>query len=446
MSGPGAEAGKNPGMSRFADLTVLADGTIVVSAAGIDDARTHVTTFIDGSVVSIEPMTGGTRHVTYRDGEFIDTALIVDPHVSFDSAQDSFGGPWVEGKRSVRLRDGRFAEVTVNVDASGHKWESGKVPQHIDAHGRGIPGRDWLRILHPPGDRLHPSSDHRGETIELGRSRYVFPSGRVDDHNYTTVGRREVDSMGRDTRVHVTSGYSPATGEETHWSSVKANDGTSSYTHVTRQTDGHWSIVTVTRDAHGHGTKHTVAGRGEQVTRDETEDVDDTTEDDGGSNDGNDDGHGSHDGPEDDGSDAPVGDGEGTSEGNPDAGLPFDRVSLARLLGPDWDLGEELDTLGDVEAHLRPWIERIVAAARSGTVGVHEELDTLGAPPVIGFDLTGYEHDEMEELDSLGRPPPIFHSTVEIDTAGEVTSLVALEGVASSFATAAATLIAKRPP
>ena len=118
--------------------------------------------------------------------------------------------------------------------------------------------------------------------------------------------------------------------------------------------------------------------------------------------------------------DSPVGDGDagGYQEGNPDGPWdPFDKVGLARLLGGDWEGREDLDTLGDLEGFMRPWLDRLFATAASGVGGgasAGEMLDTLGAPPEIDeLYLVGAEHDEYDELDSLGRPPPIFGGIVE---------------------------------
>ena len=61
-----------------------------------------------------------------------------------------------------------------------------------------------------------------------------------------------------------------ASSKATHSSTVRADDGTRSWTNVIRQRDGSWSITTVTVDKDGNGTKHTTEGKGDTVTSDNT--------------------------------------------------------------------------------------------------------------------------------------------------------------------------------
>jgi hypothetical protein len=402
----------------LARLTVLDNGVVRVSLAHDDGTGPQVMTAPDGTVQTLEVDADGSRILTiHAASDEIEAVKFVEsgPLLAAEE-QSSFGGPFVERTRPIKLPDGREGTVTTSRDASGHEWQSGTVPQSIDKSGYGTPARTWVLVIHPPDDLLHPSSHRGGESLELGRDRYTKKNGEHVDSNYTVVRTHEKDSMGRDTSVSVRSAYSPDTGREEHSSAVRADDGTRSWTNVSRGQDGSWSIVTVTVDKDGKGTKHVTEGKGDQVTRDETTDA---APSDAGPDKGRDGDSGSDPDPDKGGSSAPTGDGEQTSEGNPDGSLPFDAVELARLLGDDWDLGDGIDTLGDLDRALRPWIDRIIATARHGAggTGPGEVLDTLGAPPPIEFALTGYEQDELADHDSLGRPRPIFGSLVEVDDA-----------------------------
>ena len=355
----------NPTLAR---LTVLDNGVIRVSLAHDDGTGPQVMTTPDGTVQTLEVDEDGSRVLTIRSAsDEIEAVRFVEhgPLLAADE-QRSFGGPFVERSRPITLPDGREGTVTISKDASGHEWRSGKVPQSIDKSGYGSAARTWVLTIHPPNDRLHPSSHRGGESVELGRDRYTRKNGEHIDSNYTVVRTHERDAMGRDTSVSVRSAYSPDTGRQEHSSVVRTDDGTRSWTNVSRGQDGSWSMVTVTVDKDGHGTKHTTEGKGDQVTRDETTDADPS---DAGPDKGEDGDSGSDPDPDPDSSSAPTGDGEQTSEGNPDGGLPFDAVELARLLGDDWDLGDGIDTLGDLDRALRPWIDQIIAAARRGGGG-----------------------------------------------------------------------------
>ena len=438
-------------------LTVLNNGVVSVSPADAGGDGPRVEAMPNGSVRSLYVDTDGSQILSIRAGSEIEAIKLIEFESLFARAQppaerDSFGGPFVETTKPIRLPDGREGKVTVSKDASGHQWESGTVPQS-DSDGFGHPGRTWVKITHPRNDTLHPGSHQGGETVELGRDRYTTKAGKHIDSNYTLVGTKEKDSMGRDTSVTVRAGYSPSTGREEHSSTVRADDGTRSWTNVMRQHDGSWSITTVTVDKDGNGTKHITEGRGDTVTRDETKDAEpsDAGPDKGDKDDSGESGS-DPDPKKDHSGDSPTGDGEGTSEGNPDAGLSFDAVRLALLLGDDVDLGDGIDTLGDLDGLLRPWIDRIIATAKQGGGGGRDEaLDDLGAPPLVGFDLHGYEEDELKDHDSMGRPRPIFGSLVEIaDAVGAAQSgvdastvkvgLEQLERVAQGFSLAAMTL------
>lgn len=92
-------------------------------------------------------------------------------------------------------------------------------------------------------------------------------------------------------------------------------------------------------------------------------------------------------------------------------------VDIRELIGDDWQGDEDLDTLGDLDALMRPWLDRIraaLAAGGSGQPDTGELLDTLGASPVINVYLAGYEPDDLADYDSLGRPRPIFGTRLKV--------------------------------
>ena len=150
--------------------------------------------------------------------------------------------------------------------------------------------------------------------------------------------------------------------------------------------DGHWEDTTTTRDKDGHYTRHHSTGTGSRTeTYEKTESDEDPDQS----------GQETPD-PEPPDGDAPVGDGTGGDEGNPDGPLAgLDAVTLRSLLGGDgWKGSEEFDTLGDVDAALGPWMDRIRAALGRPPPLLRTELEAMAVDPLRTSALTVAElHD-----------------------------------------------------
>jgi hypothetical protein len=413
-------------------LRLWETGEYSLTSEGADGSRSVVRLHANGVVSTQEIAADGSGRAEFvlavDDGiQFVFTAAPTDvPRPGYDRVvRGELDGPWTSGSVIDRgLPDGGHIKVTRDGDGTGHYWEAGSRTAGVDAEGWMHPGRDWVTSFHPSRDLQHPGGSGHQESTEWGTVH--DPSGQ--DRHYTTATVTTRDEAGRVvSRVWESASYS-ANGDRDHGAGVTNASG-GSVTWSNTSEDGSWRITTITTDEHGDGTRHTTSGKGDEVTGDETtpehRDPNDT------------DVHENPDPPDE----APSGDGaDDGHEGNPDAG--FDSVSLRRLIGDDWRGPEDLDALGDVEARLRPWLDRLAATLASGAGGGGEELlDTLGAPPFAGLDLTGVHHDALEELDALGRPRPIIDTILEPATVvigQEETSAASirhLQTVAEVFAT-----------
>jgi len=449
-----------PGMGSEVQLRMWQAGEYSLVSDGQDGSQSLLDHYGEGIVrfVEVDP-DGWRRAVFVKTGEdgSVETAAI-DPHDDpprtgwldplaraelRNELGDGFFGEWKVGPPIVKhLPDGGVVTIIREGDGTGHYWERGTRTEG-QIGGVLTPERTWLKSWHPSADPMHPkAATGVRESTEWGRVKEPkgYHGGGHTNYTKTTITYPAGAGGGRNTIVDHSS-YNPTTGDRDHSVSVKHADGTHSTSFSHTSTDGSWRIVTTTTDASGHGQRHTTTGKGDVVTSDKTEDVDQGDSDTGSSNEGQD-----ADPPD---KDSPVGDGDagGYQEGNPDGPWdPYDTVRLARLIGEDWEGGEDLDTLGDLEGFMRPWLDRLAATAASGVGGVSagEVLDTLGAPPEIDeLYLTGVEQDELADHDSLGRPPPIFGGVLEADaiTAGAATgsaaSITALATIAEGFTGAA---------
>jgi hypothetical protein len=394
-------------------LTLWGTGEYVLASEGGDGSATVLTVDAAGSAAWA------------RDATL--------PGVVYDrELRGELDGPWRPEVIHVPVAGGR-ATIERSGDGTGHFWEKGHRPQTVK-DGWLTPAHDWVTIWHPSRDAQHPGGGRTRESVTLGTSHE--PGGRA---TYTTVTVVEKDRHGHETqRVSVTDRYSHRDGSRDHDVVIRHADGSS--VHQTRHTtkDGHWEDTTTTRDKDGHYTRHHSTGTG---SRTETYEKTESDEDPEPGQDTPD--------PEPPDTDSPLGDGTGGDEGNPDGPLAgLDAVTLRRLLGEDWEGPEEFDTLGDVDAALRPFMDRIRATLASGATSgggsPGELLDTLGAPPIVGLDLTGVEEDELADHDSLGRPPPLLRTELEAMARDPLRTsaltVTELQGVAESFALTAATV------
>jgi hypothetical protein len=430
-------------MGSEVQLRVWQSGEYSLVSEGQDGSQTLLDHYGSGIVRYVEVDDEGWRKTVFamaREDGSIDTALLepVDnpPHTGWldplaraelrNELGDGFFGEWKVGPPIVKhLPDGGVVTIIREGDGTGHYWERG-----VRTEGRSattlVPERTWLKSWHPTHDPMHPkAASGVREATEWGRVKEPkgFHGGGHTNYTKTTITYPAGAGGGRHTIVDQSS-FNPTTGDREHSVTIKHADGTQSRSWTRTTTDGSWHITTITTDEHGRGQKHVTEGKGDKVTKDKTEDVDQgDSEGESGSEE-----QGDADPPD---KDSPVGDGDtgGYQEGNPDGPWdPFDKVALARLIGEGWEGTEDLDTLGDLEGLMRPWMDRLIATAGSGagSGSPGELLDTLGAPPEIDeLYLTGVEYDELADHDSLGRPPPIFGGTVEttgVDAGEAVTS------------------------
>jgi hypothetical protein len=419
-------------------LRLWQEGEYTLVSDGQDGSQSQLDHYGSGVVRYVEVDDEGWRKTVFamaREDGLIETALLADnpPHTGwFDPITrqelgDGFFGNWKPIKIEKALPDGGHITIQRGRDATGHFWESGQRTEGRSGHA--ITGaREWTTSWHPAHDAQHPGGTGGRTSTTMGRVHE--PQGYGTGYSSFTTVRTEVPLSGGGKHVVTRhSEYNITTGDRTESAAVKQPDGSHYKAWRTDHKDGTWSQDEVSTDKHGNGTRHHTEGRGNTTTKDETKPVTKNSSDSGGGED--------EDPPPDDDGSAPVGDGESGHEGNPDGPWgDFDRVSLARLLGPSWEDREDLDTLGDFYGSIAPWLGRIVAAARAwGADGRGGELlDTLGQPPPIDtYLLTGVEYDEFADHDSLGRPPPIFGGMLEADlaTVGERTSAVTVSELAA---------------
>lgn len=418
-----------PRMPADIRLTVWRTGTYMLASGGADGTWNALQLDDDGGLTSVSVAADGGREIRrWRVGEGgLDATDAVAVRARFalyatgpgstydDLARAELDGPWKAGKVIDKdLADGGHLHIERDGDGTGHFWEKGsRSAGTLD--GVGSEGRDWLKVWHPFDDARHPGHAQRRDSVEMGTTNSPWGGSST----YRIVKERTRDDTGRERTVWDRSD-SAVGGDTFHAAGVKDFDGTRSTTSSVTHADGSGTITTTTTDAQGNGTKHVTSyDSSGATTKDETEDYHEEPHDD------EDDEHEPKDT-----AGAPVGDGtDGAGEGNPDSVLAgFDRIDLRRLLGPGHDGADDLDTLGDLDARLRPWLDRIAGALTAGGGGGGDLLDTLGAPPfeAIPFPVEG--PDETEELDSLGRPRPIFlHGALLAATAG-----VELQGVSAA--------------
>lgn len=443
-------------MGSEVQLRVWQTGEYSLISDGQDGSQTTLDHYGSGVVRYVEVDDEGWRRTVFamaREDGAIETALLDaadnPPHTGwFDpivrqELGDGFFGNWKPIKIEKALPDGGHIIIQRGRDATGHFWESGQRTE--GRSGTKITGaREWTTSWHPAHDAQHPGGTGGRTSTTMGRVHE--PKGYGTGYSSYTTVRTEVPLSGGGKHVVTRhSEYNITTGDRTESASVKQPDGSNYKAWRTEHKDGTWSQDEVSTDKNGNGTKHHTEGRGNTTTKDETKPVTRSSSESGGGDD--------EDPPPDDDGASPVGDGEGGQEGNPDGPWgDFDRVSLARLLGPSWEDREDMDTLGDFYGSIAPWLGRIVAAARAWRHdgGSGELVDSLGQPPPIDtYLLSGVEYDEFADHDSLGRPPPIFGGTVEttgidagvaLTSAATITDLVAIADGLSGGAQAAASL------
>jgi hypothetical protein len=189
---------------------------------------------------------------------------------------DGFFGEWKVGPPIVKqLPDGGVVTIIREGDGTGHYWERGT---RTEGHTSTAitPERTWLKSWHPSHDPMHPkAAGGVRESTEWGRVKEPkgFHGGGHTNYTKTTITYPAGAGGGRNTIVDQSS-YNPTTGDRDHSVTIKHADGTQSRSFTHNSPDGSWRIVTVTTDERGHGQRHTTAGKGDKVTKDETEDVD----------------------------------------------------------------------------------------------------------------------------------------------------------------------------
>jgi hypothetical protein len=412
-------------------LTLWSDGAYVLTSNGIDGGSTLLAVQPDGAVVGSTTTSAGIREVMYlEEGSQPTWVSVAATDLNTIANRTSL---WRDGRWSVGTQisgDGLGRKVERWTSNDGSWWERGFVPRSND-------GGDttWVKIWH--GAVRAPGGGTTRESFIYGNDDY---KGHHGTHR-TSFGQTTVvekDAGGHTTRqTSVYGGYNHNDSSHERQVIIKYPDGSwVRQLHHTNK-DGSWQDWTTTHDKNGHTVTRTATGRGTTTeTYKEREDDDNSV-----------DAQEPPDEPDPPDKDSPTGDGDaGGTEGNPDG--PLAGVSIRDLLDDDWEGPEEVDTLGDLDAMMRPWLERIRAALASGAAGRSEPgelVDSLGAPPEIAVDLIGYEPDDLADHDSLGRPPPIFGSPLDLgsivisgESALSVTELLtAVDSLTSAFATMA---------
>ncbi|MEU2350576.1 hypothetical protein [Modestobacter sp. NPDC049651] len=402
-------------------LTMWKSGRFSLASEGDDGSSSFLWVDPSGGVTTDVAGTDGVRHRTFvtaaERGVAVSVALPAEPAgpapVYDAELRGALDGPWKAGVPIDKvLPSGAHVHIDRDGDGTGHFWEHGTRTRVVDADGFETPAVDWTRVFHPYGDAQHGGDRRQRESSEWG-TKTLSNGDRITFSGLKVTTR---DDAGGERTVWERGEYNPRTGEQSRGVTVDNPDGTHSTTWSDTGPGSSWRVVTETTDRNGDGTRHESHGHGDTVDGESDEDV-----------------HGGTDGDEDpnDPATQPAGDGEGATEGDPD-GVPFDAVTLRELIGDAWRDQDGLDTLGDVEARLRPFLARIraAAAAAGGGATPGELLDSLGAPPDVFFDLTGVGHDATEELDDLGRPHPFF----ETDLAASVVTAAQVEVTGSAVA------------
>jgi hypothetical protein len=411
-------------------VTMYEDGSYELVSRGADGSRTAVltsaavvwTTVTDPTGLrtvrgSRPSESGGFDLVTIvpgrglADGYLSDASDTVLPHPGHDSAPVK----WTE-------KGGITVTGTHTGDDTGHMIDTRHYSPGVDEHGNIIPGRDVTRWTHPTNDPYHPkdasSVTETGTIHEPGpyHSGDGISHGAKSDTYYGSgtwyVPRSESAGGGKYT-VSTGSEWSPSSGDRTQVVTVTQPDGSSMRSWRVTHQDGTWEEHRRATDKGGNGQEEITTGDRSGQKTSQTKEVK-QDEDKGKEKSKNDeeeyDDHGGDDG-------APVGDGdEPGTEGNPDG--PFtgwDVISLAKLYGDDWEGQEGLETLGDLDALMQRYRERVDAALRASGMKVDGELlDSLGAPPLVGYVPYPLDDDDLVDYDSTGRPPPILSGTMEV--------------------------------
>ena len=419
------ESTGSDGSTRIVDR--LADGTVLTSAYdGVDWIRQ-----------AIEEDQGGVSvAATVVAIDFMST--VYDEWFLAAMGEDFTTKPWQVGEKAEPVPhawDPRGtgdikATISRSFDDEGHIWEKGHRPE-VRTEDSIIPARDWVKSYHPAHGQEPASSTEWGT-----RQAPDGMKGVIGQEHYTTTTTHVQSSAGEYTVV-VGGSYNPTTG--THETSVEVTqpDGSQYKASEARNKDGSKQEVRTQMPAgDGPGTKEVTTTAKDGTVTKKTETVEKSS--DGGEKSKK----GKESDPEPDpetDKGLPTGDDNPGSGGdNPDG--PFsgqDPISLAKLLGTKPHDLDDGDTLGDLERQMGPYTEEMLRAALAlvGGKDPGELLDTLGAPPVVGFDLYGVEDDELKDYDSLGRPPSfggghisraaIEGATVDATSAASTASLLA---------------------
>lgn len=417
-------------------LTLWGDGEYMLSSGGADGSATMVVVLPDGRVRGSGTTPAGLRELVALEPEVSwVTWFVPDVDTKLRTLRAELGAWGPAAAATVRYRDGVEAVVKRGRDHDWGHWETVTSPSHETPKGWASGDNRWTTIWHP-WERAAGGGSTR-ESFTYGSEEF-----RGHRSSYSTSAVVERDASGQEVRrTSVTGGYDHTTGTQERGVTIRYGNGDwVKQVHRTEQ-DGSWTDTTTTKQG-GHYVTRTSSGHGSTTdTYSETESDEDPT----------DDGEDPEPEPTDDGSESPTGDGtDAGSEGNPEG--PLAGVDIRDLIGDDWKGGEDLDTLGDLDGLMRPWLERIratLAAGGSGRPDTGELLDTLGAPPVLDVYLVGYEPDDLAEHDSLGKPPPIFGTRVTVAGAEAVResalSVTELLAAAEPFARSASVVAQSAP-
>jgi len=443
-----------------ADVTfdLYEENEIRIASTGTDGSMRIIDRLADGTLLTSEydgvdwlqqvSGTGGSERVRVRGFDFMST--VYDEWFLAAMGEDFTQRPWQVGVQKAPVdhawdpRSTGDTEVVISrsIDDEGHIWERGHRPE-VRTDKAVVPARDWLKSYHPAHGSDPASSTEWGTTQAPDGMK-----GAVGQEHYTTTTTHVSSSQGEYTVV-VGDSYNPTTGVHETSAEVTQPDGSVYKASETRRPDGSKEEIRTSIPPDGPGTREVTTTTKDGTTSTRTEEVKKSSGEGGGKDD--EDGKGKGGDPEPDPEEekgSPTGEDDPGAGDNPDG--PFsgqDPISLAKLIGTKPHDFDEGDTLGDLERRMGPWSAQTLRAALSlvGGKDPAEVLDTLGAPPVVGFDLHGVVDDELKDYDSTGRPPRfggghISRSAIEgaefdaTTAASAASMLLALDKIATTAA------------
>lgn len=446
-------------------LTLWHDGEYMLTSWGEDASSTVMVVPTDGHLRGATTTPEGLRTVAE-----LDPAIgwlfwvILDTNSRIRTLRSELGVWGDLGVSTVAYHGGAQASVERGWDHHGEPWERVKSPSHQTPSGKETGNNEWMTVWHRSQKTADGSSAR--ESVTYGTEDY---KGHHSTYSSSRVVER--DGSGHEVR-RISVGASTDNTTQTQERSVTIRQSNGHWVQQIRRVepDGSWTVTTSWNEG-GPTTTQTVTGRGTTAVTGKTTTSDETPFDEpdgpeppeepggGSSNDdesndesGDDErGDDTNSGPPEGEDGAPTGDGsEPGQEGNPDGALVG--ISLRDLL-EHWRGVEDLDTMGDLGALLRPWLNRIrgaMSAGGSGSPSTGELLDSLGAPPELDIHVnTGEGDDGTRELDSLGKPPPIFRTWLDLaeiaDRGGAALTVAELAATAEPFVLSAAAVARSAP-